>query len=70
MEVHRSDCGAGARVREGDLRTALNTLLDRPGGRRPKVMLIGNYGNGNAGDDGILVEVDSILSRMADVTVM
>lgn len=55
--------------REGDLAVELTRLY---GGlaRRRRVLLFGNYGRGNLGDEGILASVLISLAPVADVTVV
>jgi polysaccharide pyruvyl transferase WcaK-like protein len=54
--------------RPSDLRAEMAVIFgaDR---RRRRLLLIGNYGNGNLGDDGILLELASILEPWVSLTV-
>jgi polysaccharide pyruvyl transferase WcaK-like protein len=57
--------------RPGDLAVEIARLYGGPGSRRrAKVLLFGNYGKGNLGDEGILAGVLASLKQVADVTVV
>jgi polysaccharide pyruvyl transferase WcaK-like protein len=55
--------------RPGDLAAEIATLYGEPGSRK-KVLLFGNYGSGNLGDEGILAGVLAALKPVANVTVV
>jgi polysaccharide pyruvyl transferase WcaK-like protein len=55
--------------RPGDLAVEIASLYGRLGSRK-KVLLFGNYGRGNLGDEGILAGVLAALKPVADVTVV
>lgn len=59
----------GAVGRPGNLAVEIANLYGRPGSRK-KVLLFGNYGRGNLGDEGILAGVLAALKPVADVTVV
>ena len=74
---HRGDQPMSPRIRDGGLAPfrrgkldeEIRALLeDRPS--RPRVLLFGNYGNGNLGDEAILTSVLDLLRPYADVTVV
>jgi polysaccharide pyruvyl transferase WcaK-like protein len=55
--------------RDGDLAAEISRLYGGFG-RRKRVLLFGNYGRGNLGDEGILASVLASLTPVADVTVV
>ena len=55
--------------RQSRLQVALASYLDSLRGR-PRVVLIGNYGQGNLGDEAICAGLVQIMSQHSDVTVM
>jgi polysaccharide pyruvyl transferase WcaK-like protein len=65
--VVRAPCVTDSRARRGSLGAELRRMI-RENGR--KLVFVGNYGNGNLGDDAILLSILDVLGGDADVTVL